>query len=107
VLVLAASMHWLLPWGSAAASPAVEWTAAQANAPDVEERIARVEHGLLPPVLVKGEPTPRMTLAARLAYCRQDTAAMARPLEAPAAALRPLAAQAGTVHLHADKIGGL
>jgi CubicO group peptidase (beta-lactamase class C family) len=68
VLVLAASLHWLLPRGSVVGSPAVAQTAAQASAPNVEERIARVEHGLLPPVLVKGEPTPHMNLVDRMSF---------------------------------------
>jgi len=35
---------------------------------DISARIARVESGLLPPVLIQGEPTPVMTLAARMPH---------------------------------------
>ena len=54
VLVLAASMHGLLPRGSVAVSAPVVQAPVQSGASNVEERIARIEHGLLPPVLVKG-----------------------------------------------------
>jgi len=40
----------------------------QASTSSLRERIARVEHGLLPPVEVKGEPTPAMNLADRMAF---------------------------------------
>jgi CubicO group peptidase (beta-lactamase class C family) len=64
VFVLAASMCWLLPRVVVPAS--VAQTPAQT--PNLEERIARIEHGLLPPVLVKGEPTPNMNLADRMSF---------------------------------------
>ncbi len=35
---------------------------------DISARIARVESGLLPPVLIQGEPTPVMTLAERMSH---------------------------------------
>jgi len=41
---------------------------AQASTPELEERIARIEHGLLPNVLIKGEPTPKMNLADRMSH---------------------------------------
>jgi CubicO group peptidase (beta-lactamase class C family) len=66
--VLAASMHWLLPRGSVAVSAAVAQASVQASAPKVEEPIARIEHGLLPSVLVKGEPPPRMNLVDRMSF---------------------------------------
>jgi CubicO group peptidase (beta-lactamase class C family) len=43
-------------------------TSVQGSASSVEERIARVEHGLLLPVVVKGERTQAMNLADRMAF---------------------------------------
>jgi CubicO group peptidase (beta-lactamase class C family) len=43
----------------------------------VEERIAHVEGGLLPPVLVKGEPLPSMKLADRMAFYKVPGASIA------------------------------
>ena len=68
VFVLVASMHWLLPRGSVAVSALVAQTPVQASAPNDEERIARIEHGLLPAVLVKGEPPPSMNLVDRMSF---------------------------------------
>ncbi len=47
--------------GSAATKPAVS------AAPEVAERIARIERGLLPPLVVAGRPLPLSTLADRMA----------------------------------------
>ncbi|HEY6293815.1 MAG TPA: serine hydrolase [Terriglobia bacterium] len=49
-------------------SAAVPGAGVHASTSSVEERIARVEHGLLPPVVVKGEPTSAMNLADRMAF---------------------------------------
>ena len=68
VFVLAASMNWLLPRGSVAVSAPVAQTPAQTSASSVEERITRIEHGLLPPVLVKGEPLPSLNLVDRMSF---------------------------------------
>ena len=68
LFVLVASMHWLLPRESVTASAPVAQTPVQASAPNVGERIARIEHGLLPPVLVKGEPPPSMNLVDRMSF---------------------------------------
>jgi len=68
VFVLGASMHWLLPGGSVGVSAPVAQTLVQSSASNVEERIARIEHGLLPPVLVKGEPPPGMSLVDRMSF---------------------------------------
>jgi CubicO group peptidase (beta-lactamase class C family) len=64
VFVLAAFMHCLLPHVVAPASLAQ--TPPQTS--NLEERIARIEHGLLPPVLVKGEPRPGMNLVDRMNF---------------------------------------
>jgi len=68
VFMLVASMHWLFPRETVAVSAPVAQTPVQASAPNVEERIARIEHGLLPPVLVKGEPPPSMNLVDRMSF---------------------------------------
>jgi CubicO group peptidase (beta-lactamase class C family) len=68
VFVLAVSMHWLLPRGSVAVSAPVAQAPVQSSASNVEERIARIEHGLLPSVLVKGEPLPNMNLVDRMSF---------------------------------------
>lgn len=47
VFMLVASMHWLLPRESVAVSPPVGQTPVQTGAPNVEERIARIECALL------------------------------------------------------------
>jgi CubicO group peptidase (beta-lactamase class C family) len=53
--------------GDALSAPAAR-AAVQASTLSVEERITRIEHGLLPPVAVKREPTPAMNLADRMAF---------------------------------------
>ena len=68
VFVLVASMHGLFPRESVTASAPVAQTPVRASAPNVEERIARIEHGLFPPVLVKGEPPPSMNLVDRMSF---------------------------------------
>jgi CubicO group peptidase (beta-lactamase class C family) len=55
------------PTDVALSSP-VARTSVQGSASSVEERIARVEHGLLLPVVVKGERTQAMNLADRMAF---------------------------------------
>ena len=57
-----------IAWGSVGVSAPVEQTPVQSSASNVEERIARIEHGLLPPVLVKGEPPPGMSLVDRMSF---------------------------------------
>ncbi|HEV2423411.1 MAG TPA: serine hydrolase [Terriglobia bacterium] len=49
-------------------SAGVPDTGAQRNVQRVQDRIERVEHGLLPPVVVRGEPTPGMNIADRMAF---------------------------------------
>jgi CubicO group peptidase (beta-lactamase class C family) len=53
--------------GDAVSAPVAQATV-QGSASNVEDRIARVEHGLLPPVLVKGEPPPGMKLVDRMTF---------------------------------------
>jgi CubicO group peptidase (beta-lactamase class C family) len=57
----------LRPTHAALSAPAAR-ASAQGSASSVQDRVARVEHGLLPPVSVKGEPTRAMNLADRLAF---------------------------------------
>lgn len=40
----------------------------QSRRQQVKDRIDRIEHGLLPPVVVKGEPTPGMNIVDRMAF---------------------------------------
>jgi CubicO group peptidase (beta-lactamase class C family) len=54
--------------GNDAAPAPVAQAAVPETPPRAEDRIARIEHGLLPPVIVKGEPTPAMNLADRMAF---------------------------------------
>jgi len=65
---LGAVVLWAPRHGSGAASAPVAQATVPGSAPSVEERIARIEHGLLPSVLVKGEPTPGMNLVDRMAF---------------------------------------
>ena len=48
--------------------PPAAWRTAQGGTSSVEDRIARVEHGLLAPVVVKGEPSPGMNLVDRMKF---------------------------------------
>jgi CubicO group peptidase (beta-lactamase class C family) len=67
-LVLVAAIVWAtLERSNARSAPAAQATI-QGSAPSVEERITRVERGLLPPVVVKGEPSPGMNLSDRLTF---------------------------------------
>src|SRR5215472_2715814 len=56
-----------LPCNGALLAP-VAYPGLQTGASGVEGRIARVEHGLLLPVVVKGEPTRAMNLTDRMAF---------------------------------------
>ena len=67
-LVLATAMVWgPLHRGNPASSPVVQATV-PGSASSVEDRIAQVENGLLPQVLVKGEPLPGMKLVDRMTF---------------------------------------
>ena len=65
---LVAVVVWVPRHGSNAASAPVAQATVPGNAPSVEARIARIENGLLPQVLVKGEPLPGMKLVDRMAF---------------------------------------
>ena len=66
--LLCAAMR--LSCSSAMAAPVNSSAAAiqePAGGSDVNARIARIENGLLPPVLIKGQPVQPMTIADRMA----------------------------------------
>ena len=67
-LVLASAMVWgPLHGGNAASAPVVQ-ARVPGSATSAEDRIARVENGLLPQVVVKGEPLPGMKLVDRMTF---------------------------------------
>jgi CubicO group peptidase (beta-lactamase class C family) len=67
-LVLATATVWVpLCRNNAAPAPMAQAKVPE-KAPSVEDRIAAIEHGLLPSVLVMGEPAPGMNLADRMAF---------------------------------------
>jgi CubicO group peptidase (beta-lactamase class C family) len=67
-LVLASAMVWAPLDGGNAAPAMVAQATVQGSAPNAEDRIARVENGLLPRVIVRGEPLPGMKLADRMTF---------------------------------------
>jgi len=68
LLVLAAAIVWTPLDRSNARSAPVAQATAPVSTSGVEDRIARVEHGLLPPVVVKGGPSPGMKLVDRMTF---------------------------------------
>jgi hypothetical protein len=48
----------------------------QGSAVSIEDRIVRVEHGLMPPVLGKGEPPPNMKLLDRMTFYKVPGSAL-------------------------------
>jgi CubicO group peptidase (beta-lactamase class C family) len=51
-----------------AATDAAHASGKRANQEDLDARITRIEHGLLPAAIIRGQPTPTMTLADRMKY---------------------------------------
>ena len=68
VFLLAASMGWVLPRGNVAVAARGSQAPLPAGTSSVADRIARIERGLLPPVLVKGEPLPNLNLVDRMRF---------------------------------------
>ena len=71
--VAASSSSWLSPKLSAshlssAHAPDQQSSTAEARDPALAARIARIESGLLPAVVIKGQPPQSMTIADRMAH---------------------------------------
>jgi CubicO group peptidase (beta-lactamase class C family) len=66
--VLAAAIAFAFLRRSEALSAPAAPTSTQGSTPSADQRIANIEHGLLPPVSVKGEPTAAMNLADRMTF---------------------------------------
>jgi CubicO group peptidase (beta-lactamase class C family) len=76
LLLAGAIIRWPLRRAEALSAPLAQANVQRSTA-SVEERIARVEGGLLPPVLVKGEPLPGMKLADRMTFYKVPGASIA------------------------------
>lgn len=67
-LLLSVAVIWVPLHRTIAGSPSITPDAIPGAASSVEDRISRIEKGLLPPVLVRGEPISGMKLADRMAF---------------------------------------
>lgn len=65
---LTAAIIGLMLRNDSAVSAGAPDASVQENAQRVQDRVDRIEHGLLPPVVVKGESTPGMNIADRMAF---------------------------------------
>lgn len=68
VFLLAGSIGLVLPGGNVAISAPATQAPVRVSTSNVTDRIARIEHGLLPPVLVKGESPPSLNLVDRMSF---------------------------------------
>lgn len=68
LLPLAIAAVWVGVHRYQAATAAAQNPAGAANSAEQEARIARIENGLLPAVVIKGQPVPAMTVAERMKH---------------------------------------